>query len=548
MKLHVKLSLALLSGLVLVVLIAQLVQYYRAVDLISDLSRSTLATLKAREEGFARNIFNSVDRAVAGSLERGEMEKFTRLLEAQKEVEGLIEFSLYDRYGMVSHSSDMRHRRKVLSADIKEDLLTSPEMIERHADGAIEIYHPQVITGECVRCHTDWEEGKIGGVTSIRMSTEALSRAQQRAAATLDRAKRTFFLNSAVTIGVIIVFFLITMYLTVSRFVKRPLDRVTSSVRDLAEGEGDLTRRLEIVSEDELGELARYFNIFLEKLRSQMIKIKETSETLTGSVHDLSVSSKEVASTSNSQASAVKEVVSTMEDSDKLSKSVAGRIVKVVDIAEKTRENVENGFAITRGNMEKMEEIRTANSDVINGIKALGKQIKSIWEIVEIINSVADQTKIIAFNAELEASAAGEAGKNFEIVASEIRRLANNTMSSTKAIKERIDEVQRASDSLIDLSEAGTQKIAEGWKVSKSLDAVFQEVLDSSETSADSAQKISESINQQADAFEQILLTLKQISDGIDNFVVSTEATTQASETLRVMADYLKGIVGKYAV
>jgi methyl-accepting chemotaxis protein len=548
MKLHVKLSLALLSGLVLVVLIAQLVQYYRAVDLISDLSRSTLATLKAREEGFARNIFNSVDRAVAGSLERGEMEKFTRLLEAQKEVEGLIEFSLYDRYGMVSHSSDMRHRRKVLSADIKEDLLTSPEMIERHADGAIEIYHPQVITGECVRCHTDWEEGKIGGVTSIRMSTEALSMAQQRAAATLDRAKRTFFLNSAVTIGVIIAFFLITMYLTVSRFVKRPLDRVTSSVRDLAEGEGDLTRRLEIVSEDELGELARYFNIFLEKLRSQMIKIKETSETLTGSVQDLSVSSKEVASTSNSQASAVKEVVSTMEDSDKLSKSVAGRIVKVVGIAEKTRENVENGFAITRGNMEKMEEIRTANSDVINGIKALGKQIKSIWEIVEIINSVADQTKIIAFNAELEASAAGEAGKNFEIVASEIRRLANNTMSSTKAIKERIDEVQHASDSLIDLSEAGTQKIAEGWKVSKNLDAVFQEVLDSSETSADSAQKISESINQQADAFEQILLTLKQISDGIDNFVVSTEATTQASETLRVMADDLKGIVGKYAV
>ncbi len=548
MKLHVKLSLALLSGLVLVVLIAQLVQYYRAVDLISDLSRSTLATLKAREEGFARNIFNSVDRAVAGSLERGEMEKFTRLLEAQKEVEGLIEFSLYDRYGLVSHSSDMKHRRKVLSADIKGDLLTSPEMIERHADGAIEIYHPQVITGECVRCHTDWEVGKIGGVTSIRMSTEALSQAQQRAAATLDTAKRTFFLNSAVTIGVIIAFFLITMYLTVSRFVKRPLDRVTSSVRDLAEGEGDLTRRLEIVSEDELGELARYFNIFLEKLRSQMIKIKETSETLTGSVQDLSVSSKEVASTSNSQASAVKEVVSTMEDSDNLSKSVAGRIVKVVEIAEKTRKNVENGFAITRGNMEKMDEIRTANSDVTNGIKALGRQIKSIWEIVEIINSVADQTKIIAFNAELEASAAGEAGKNFEIVASEIRRLANNTMSSTKAIKERIDEVQRASDSLIDLSEAGTQKIAEGWKVSKSLDAVFQEVLDSSETSADSARKISESINQQAEAFEQILLTLKQISDGIDNFVISTEATTQASETLRVMADDLKGIVGKYAV
>jgi len=144
--------------------------------------------------------------------------------------------------------------------------------------------------------------------------------------------------------------------------------------------------------------------------------------------------------------------------------------------------------------------------------------------------------------------AAGEAGKNFEIVAGEIRRLADNTMTSTRAIKERIDEVQSASDNLIVVSREGTQKITEGWKLSKNLDAVFQEVLDSSETSADSARKISESINQQAEAFEQILLTLKQISDGIDNFVVSTEATTQASETLRVMADDLKGIVGKYAV
>ncbi len=548
MKLHVKLNLALLSGLILVVLIAQYIQYTRAVDLISNLSRSTLATLKTREEGFARNIFDAVDRAVAGSLERGEMEKFTRLIEAQKTVEGLIEFSLYDMNGSVSHSSDPRHLNSLLPEDIRSNLLSSTATFQRHADNAIEIYRPQVITGECVRCHTDWKVGKIGGLTSVKLSTDALAQAQRQTAETLSRAKRTFFTNSLITIGSIVVFFIITMYLSVSRFVKRPLDRITMGFKDLSEGEGDLTRRIETVSRDELGALAMFFNIFLEKLRSEMIKVKESSEILTESAHDLSVSSREVASTSNHQAGAVKEVVSTMEDSDRLSKSVAGRIGKVVDIAEQTRKDVENGFSITKGNMEKMDEIRTANGDVIDGIRELGSQIENIWEIVEFIKSVADQTKIIAFNAELEASAAGEAGKNFEIVANEIRRLANNTMASTQEIKERIVEVQHASDGLISLSEHGTLKITEGWKMAQSLDAVFREVLNSSESSADSARKISESINQQADAFEQILLTLKQISDGIDNFVASAEATNRACNTLQKMADDLNGIVEKYSV
>ncbi len=548
MKLHVKLNLALLSGLIVVVAIAQFVQYTRAVDLISNLSGSTLSTLKEREDAFARNIFNAVDRAVAGSLERGEMEKFTRLLEAQKTVDGLIEFSLYDMGGSVSHSSDPGHLKKTLPDEIREDLLSSPQTLERHSAGAVEIYRPQVINGDCVRCHTDWDVGKIGGVTGIKMSTEALARAQHQAEKTLSSAKRTFLANSLITLGGIIAFFVVTMYLSVSTFVKRPLDHITVSVKNLSEGEGDLTRRIERVSGDELGELAQFFNVFLEKLRDQMIKIKESSEILTGAVQDLSTSSKEVASTSTHQASAVKEVVSTMEDSDKLSKSVAGRIGDVVDIAEKTRKNAENGFSITQGNMEKMDDIRSANSDVINGVKSLANGIKSIWEIVEIINSVADQTKIIAFNAELEASAAGEAGKNFEIVANEIRRLANNTMASTQEIKQKIVEVQGASDDLITLSEEGTQKITEGWHLAKSLASVFEEVLNSSEASAGSAQKISESINQQAEAFEQILLTLKQISDGIDNFVVSAEDTTQASETLQRMAQDLKGIVAKYTV
>jgi len=355
---------------------------------------------------------------------------------------------------------------------------------------------------------------------------------------------RNMILMSLVVIGII----LAVMLFLVHRILAAPLSDILGKVKDLSKSGGDLNQKIQINSTDEMGQMAAYFNEFLEMLRLQMVKIKAAAETLIGSVQDLSVSSREIQTTSNNQAASVKEVVSTMEDSDKLSKSIAVKIEEVVRIADQTRENVEKGFTITKDNRNQMEEIRTTNSEVITGIKSLGDHINNIWEIVGIINSIADQTKIIAFNAELEASAAGEAGKNFEIVASEIRRLANNTMVSTKEIKSKIIEIQKASDNLILNSEDGTKKITAGWKLSAHLKEVFQQILDSSDTSAKSAHKITESIRQQVNAFEQILLTLKQISEGIDNFVVSTRSSTEASETLSAMAEELNAIVAEYKV
>ncbi len=349
------------------------------------------------------------------------------------------------------------------------------------------------------------------------------------------------------SVGLILLAILLSV-LSIRRILARPLADITGKVKNLSESGADLTQKIPVASRDEMGLLAGYFNAFIEVLKAQMVKIKRASGVLNDAVQDLSVSSREIETTANNQAAAVKEVVSTMEDSDQLSKSIASRIHDVARVANQTREHVERGFSMTRENKEKMDEIRKTNGEVIDGIKSLGDHIKNIWEIVGIINAVADQTKIIAFNAELEASAAGEAGKNFEIVASEIRRLANNTMTSTREIKSKIIEIQKASDNVILTSEDGTERINQGWQLSHDLEEVFREILDSSESSAESARNITESINQQVQAFEQILLTLKQISESIDNFVVSTRSTTGASETLQGMARDLDAIVGEYRV
>jgi len=282
-------------------------------------------------------------------------------------------------------------------------------------------------------------------------------------------------------------------------------------------------------------------------VRKAMESAGKTAAVLIDSVQNLSTSSQEISSTSNEQAAAVKEIVCTMEDSDQLAKSIAKKINEVTDAANTSKDVINNGFSIIKEAFSKMNEIKDSNLETITEIKSLGDRIESIWDIVNMINGIADQTKIIAFNAELEASSAGDSGKNFQIVATEIRRLADSTVSSTGEIKSKISEIQNSSDKLIITSEDGTEKINQGWELSEKLQKIFEEILSSSEISAKSADQIAVSINQQVSAFEQILLTLKQISEGIDNFVVSTRSTTEASEKLREMADMLHDVIEEYA-
>jgi len=177
----------------------------------------------------------------------------------------------------------------------------------------------------------------------------------------------------------------------------------------------------------------------------------------------------------------------------------------------------------------------------------LGQKIQSIWDIVNMINIIAAQTKIIAFNAELEASSVGEVGENFQIVASEIRRLADNIVESTQEIKGKIAEIERSSASVIKVSEEGTAKITEGWQLYSNLQRLFEDVLQSADVSANAADRIALSSKQQVSAFEQILQTLKQIAEGVENFVVSTKATTGAAGKLRELANMLHSVIEEYA-
>ena len=148
----------------------------------------------------------------------------------------------------------------------------------------------------------------------------------------------------------------------------------------------------------------------------------------------------------------------------------------IAALASKMEKDVLNGFAILEKNVKKMEDIKEKNSGVINGIISLSSKVNKIRDIVRVINTITDQTKVIAFNAALEAASAGDMGKRFSVVAGEVNRLADDIAGLTRQIREQVEEIQSSSSYLIVYSEEGSDKISEGYKLIKDLEDVFMEI------------------------------------------------------------------------
>ncbi len=276
--------------------------------------------------------------------------------------------------------------------------------------------------------------------------------------------------------------------------------------------------------------------------REVLDEIGSIGKTMIEPINMLSEISQTTASTSLEQSTGVKEILATMEDTDSQTRGIVDKIGDVTDVAEGTARNVETGFSALQSNLDQMNDITQANISTIQGIRELGEKIGSIWEIVKIINDIADQTRIIAFNAELEASSAGESGKNFHIVANEVRRLAAGITNSVEQIKDRITEIQHSSDNLIITSESGTEKIREGLELSEKLKEKFSDIQKSSEITVESALQIKDIIYQQSAAFDQIVATVRQISAGIENFSTSTNTVNDTAKKLQNAANNLENL------
>ena len=192
-----------------------------------------------------------------------------------------------------------------------------------------------------------------------------------------------------------------------------------------------------------------------------------------------------------------------------------------------------------------MQEIRASNLTTIEGIEKLSKRIASIWDIVKLIDSVTDQTKIIAFNAELEADSISGPKEKFQNVAYEIRSLTDSVMSLTKQIKEHIQLIQSTSNVLIEAGQECSEKIEDGNNLTLELQKKFNEIKVSATRTSKSASQIIETIKAQREAFSMITDKLQQTSASIENFTSSTQTISSVVHNLQAGSKHLSSLYNK---
>ena len=197
---------------------------------------------------------------------------------------------------------------------------------------------------------------------------------------------------------------------------------------------------------------------------------------------------------SNNQADGTEKIESINIENVNIAVEIIKKNRSVANIASKMEKDVFKGFRLLEKNVKKMGDIKEKNSGVINGIISLGSKVNKINEIVRAITTITDQTKVIAFNAALEAAGAGEKGTRFSVVAAEVNRLAENIAILARQIREQVEEIRSSSSSLIVYSEEGSDRIEEGYKLIKDLEDTFKDIRAGAEITSYQAKTITEEL------------------------------------------------------
>ena len=277
--------------------------------------------------------------------------------------------------------------------------------------------------------------------------------------------------------------------------------------------------------EAESSESVKDISMFRDKTIRLTAAVKESAGVISFSGQDNLISGKD-------QTGSIEKIESTITENARVAAEIVEKTNSVATIASKMEEDVINGFVILEKNVKKMTEIKEKNSGVINGIISLSNKVNKIRDIVRGINTITDQTKVIAFNAALEAASAGETGKRFAVVAGEVNRLADNIAGLTRQIREQIEEILSSSSFLIVYSEEGSDKISEGYKLIKDLEDVFMEIRSGAEITSNQAQTITVSTEQQLKSSEQIYADIAEISRRVKNLIGASESVAMTAGTL----------------
>lgn len=327
--------------------------------------------------------------------------------------------------------------------------------------------------------------------------------------------------------------------------ISRPvlaLDQVMNAI-----AQGDLSCEVETsLRTDEIGSLNKSADAMQRAMHTMALQVHNASTKINQDAQVMLAAVDEQAAASVEVNATVLEITTTMEELSSSSTKIANHSKSVVQIAHETWENSKRGSMAMQNMLEKMARIQHSNQASLEEILALGTKSKEISKVMAIINVIADQTKLIAFNAAIEASTAGEAGRRFGVVAGEIRRLADSVTESTLEIEARIGEIQDSISRLVVTSEKGTFWIAEGIAATSETATHLDDLVSAAHETSGSAEQISLSTQQQNTASAQVVVALQEIVKANWHSATALENISNISHEMTQTASELEGVLDSF--
>lgn len=346
-------------------------------------------------------------------------------------------------------------------------------------------------------------------------------------------------------ISAVSIMLLIIMAFFVNRYIISPILILTETMQGF---DNDLRIAVPVTSNDEVSDLARWFNGLITKLHQSIHMVSDVTNALYVHAGSISSNMNHQSSFAAELASSVAEITSTMEELSSSASQIAQHSQGVVARADQVLADTRHGASEVEHLTEKIDMINRDMQSNLMEIVSLGRKSKEITKIMEIINNIANQTKLIAFNAALEAASAGEVGKRFGVVAVEIRRLADNVVSSTAEIEGRITEILDSVNRLVMSSEKTGIMMRESQESSTHTVSMLMSIVDGVEESTDAARQISLSTQQQQIASSQILVAIKDIDQGVRQSTASALESKIVAGELASLAESLKTLVTAFKI
>ncbi|MDI6749223.1 MAG: methyl-accepting chemotaxis protein [Rhodocyclaceae bacterium] len=387
---------------------------------------------------------------------------------------------------------------------------------------------------DCIACHQT-PEGTVLGVVSMKVSLDDVEAA--------IAAQRIKILLAAIGVSMPVLLFI---WFFVTRVVTQPLDDMVAGLRAIASGEGDLTRRLEVKSNDEIGQASRVFNEMMANFANLVRQVDTSAKHVSAAARDLVGGAQQVAASSRQQSEKSAAVTDAVE-------RMVRSIVAVAESAERVHVQSQESLARSREGKETLERligeigrVKSAVDEMAEAVNEFVSSTASITNMTREVKDIADQTNLLALNAAIEAARAGEQGRGFAVVADEVRKLAEKSAASANEIDVITRTLNSKSDLVRSAIETGLADIASS---EQSLAAVANAINQSNasvEEVGRGLDTIAAATEEQRQVSAAALTDIEAIATMARENSTAVEQNALAAERLETLADELQGTVGRF--